>query len=1587
MNVPVARNWLKKRSLKSKKRGAGITQRHALFRPRLELLEERCVPATHIWTGAASDGLWSTAHNWEGDSQPATAEASIVLNFTDTGAGTITDDISGTLNIDQINFTAAGYILEAAAASSIGLTGISTPSISDTVGGNTLDSSFSIALTGTDTIQLSNGVDTIAGVISGTGQLVESGAGQLTLDGTNNYGGGTSVTGGTLQIGNDSAVGSGTLALGNGTTILAGGANHTLSNPITLTGSVTAGGSKNLAINGNIGGSGSLTVAVFGILTLGGNNSYTGGTDVDAFTLGVTSNSALGTGPLTLSNFANLETFSTPLTLNNPIVLKGTDLIQLANGFLTLSGLISGSGGLIAIPTALYPSANLILTSNNTYSGATTINGANVAIMGTQPNSPIIIPSSGGTLLGSGTVGPVNVNVAGFVEAATFNTSMVGPPLIPAILTTGNLQFVSGGLAATVNGLIPGTGYGQVRVNGSVDLGSGTSTLLVASSTKLLPSTQLKVIDNLGAIPISGFFAGLPEGSTFTDSAGNQFQITYKGGDGNDVVLTTAGTTFVVTNTADSGPGTLRQAILDANSNAGTHLIDFNIPGTGIQTIAPASALPTITGSVIINGTSQPGSSGKPIIEIDGANAGIGVNGFELSGGNDTLRGLIINRFNANGVLLDTNGQDAVDYCYVGTNAAGTTALSNFGNGILINGISDYTVSGNVISGNGGDGVLVQGAGGTQNSITGNLIGTNAAGTAGIGNNLDGLSIDNSTGIELNQNTISANGGNGLSLTGAGTTGFFLNEGNLIGTNSEGDQALGNGMNGIFVDGANDTILGNKYYNIFTVTYNVISGNAENGILIEGPDTTGTDVSRNYIGTNSAGTAALGNGLDGVLIDNAAGNLVGTLGNVISGNKENGVHILGTNSTNNVVANNWIGSDPEGKFAVGNLQNGIFIDNSPGNKLSYFEVGNYVLGNGANGILIQGTGASGNVVGANTIGIHNNQAIPNRQDGIRIDSASNNVIGGSNSLSNVRSNIISGNLGDGIHITGTGATGNTIQANGIGFGQNDNMFMAGNLHGIALDGIGIQSNIIGGTGDGDANAIKFNRAAGVAIFTSPVANMQNTGNLIIENIITDNAGLGIDLVSSSTYPIDDGVTPNTPGGPHDGANELQNFPVLISALPSHEPFTTIRGTLNSIPNTTFSIEIFGNQQPDPTGFGEGENDLGTTTCITDSQGNGTFMVDVAASASAPFITATATDPSNNNSEFSKSIRAKAPGVAGMASQNGQWWVATSNGSSLTNQLWATWNRHVTWVDVVTGDFNGDGLTDIAGRDKQTGNWWVGISNGSGFSTSLWTNWNPNVTWVDVKVGDFNGDGKSDIIGRVLQTGQWWVAQSNGSGFTNSPWATWNPMVTWVDVKVGDFNGDGKADITGRYLQAGSWWTGISNGSTLSTSMWAVWNPNVTWVDVNVGDFDGDGKSDITGRYLQAGSWWTAHSTGSSFTTSLWGMWNPGVTWADVKVGDFNGDGKDDIIGRWSQTGQWWVGISTASSFGNSLWSTWSTGVTWVDIQVGDFNGDGKSDITGRALQSGQWWTGVSNGSAFTTSLWATWSTAVSWVDVRSGDFA
>ncbi len=174
--------------------------------------------------------------------------------------------------------------------------------------------------------------------------------------------------------------------------------------------------------------------------------------------------------------------------------------------------------------------------------------------------------------------------------------------------------------------------------------------------------------------------------------------------------------TFIVLNTNDGGADSLRQAILDANASAGIRdTIAFNIPGAGVHTIRPLTALPTITDPVTIDGTTQPGSGGTPAIELDGSAATPGSDGLVITAGGSTVRGLIINRFRATnadgsgdgglGIILRTLGGNTIAGDYIGTDPTGTITdpdgtpgnaddLGNRGIGLFIDGSPDNTIGG-----------------------------------------------------------------------------------------------------------------------------------------------------------------------------------------------------------------------------------------------------------------------------------------------------------------------------------------------------------------------------------------------------------------------------------------------------------------------------------------------------------------------------------------------------------------------------------------------------------------------------------------------------------------------------------------------------------------------------------------------------------------------------------------------------------------------------------------------------------------------------------------------------------------------------
>ncbi|HEY6187997.1 MAG TPA: DUF4394 domain-containing protein [Pyrinomonadaceae bacterium] len=384
-----------------------------------------------------------------------------------------------------------------------------------------------------------------------------------------------------------------------------------------------------------------------------------------------------------------------------------------------------------------------------------------------------------------------------------------------------------------------------------------------------------------------------------------------------------AAANFTVINTNDSGAGSLRQAILDANANPGPDTIDFNIPGAGVQTITPATALPTITEAVLIDGYTQPGSAGNSqpdsdnavlLIEINGANAGANPC-LRISSGSSTVRGLVINRCGAAGIRLQAAGGNAINGNFIGTDPTGTIKRANTGNGIELASSPNNSIGGvtpnarNLISGNNTHGIAID-FNSPSNTVSGNFIGTNAAGTAILGNGFQGISIT-SSGNTIGGTTVGArnvvsgntNGG-GVTFSGSTATNNVV-QGNYIGTDALGTASVPN-SSGIFTLGAaSNNLIGGTVAG----ARNVISGNTLGLFLASTTGGINTRLEGNFIGTNAAGTAGIPNIL-GVYV---------TLGN--SGNRIGGT----APGAGNVIAFNAIGVDID-PGATGNpiLANSIF---------------------------------------------------------------------------------------------------------------------------------------------------------------------------------------------------------------------------------------------------------------------------------------------------------------------------------------------------------------------------------------------------------------------------------------------------------------------------------------------------------------------------------------------------------------------------------------------------------------------------------------------------------------------------------------
>jgi parallel beta-helix repeat protein len=595
-------------------------------------------------------------------------------------------------------------------------------------------------------------------------------------------------------------------------------------------------------------------------------------------------------------------------------------------------------------------------------------------------------------------------------------------------------------------------------------------------------------------------------------------------------------------------------------------------------------------------GTRKLGNNQDGILLFTGSSDNV-IGGNVISG-NDR-NGVVINSDtvdnNASGNVLLGN--------FIGLDATGLARLSNSAAGVFISNSpgfetgSDGTtipaypdvpgnlVANNVISGNDDAGVVLFGPGSQGNLVQGNLIGTDASGVktvdaagASLGNTRDGVFLDMAGGNTIGgataseANILAGNGGAGVTLFGVGATGNVV-EGNVIGVDRSGKIPMGNTKGGVSIDNAPGNVIGGTSPLPGAAPGNLISGNLGPGVEILGAGSRGNLVQGNLIGTDArAGVPSLANAGDGVFIDNASNNVIGSElpggRNVISGNIDYGVAIFSDQGLGgNLVLGDFIGIGADGVSATGNALGGVNINGSPNNTIGGLATADrdVISGNGGDGIGLLGPAATGNIIVGDYIGLGADGSLPvgNLLDGVRL-----NQVGPGN---NVSFDVISANLGAGLEVVGT-STAATIQGNVIGLDAATANGL-GNSYGVYLNGaVGVT---VGGTGPGSGNVISGN-SVGVVV-TASGAGLSNDaiqGNLIG----TDGLGTGVPMGTRQQYGIFLNGSPfNTVGGTTASARNVISGNTTAGILILNQIGSSATSALTAIdPNLNLDNQIQGN---------------------------------------------------------------------------------------------------------------------------------------------------------------------------------------------------------------------------------------------------------------------------------------------------------------------------------------------------------------------------------------------------------------------------
>jgi hypothetical protein len=636
----------------------------------------------------------------------------------------------------------------------------------------------------------------------------------------------------------------------------------------------------------------------------------------------------------------------------------------------------------------------------------------------------------------------------------------------------------------------------------------------------------------------------------------------------------------------------LREALRAVNNTGPGQTILFDLPH-GAQIFLTGTEY-LLQPNTVVDGDSISSRDGLPDVVINAPDILVPI---LVATDSNEFRNLAL--ANAMSFRGDDAHHNLVVNSYIGTDVDGRNPLNVDGGGVeLALGAHDNVIRANVIAGVGSPGsevpygVLLWG-GAHDNVIRGNRIGLN----------VDGVAVANGVGVAIYQ-----------------------------------------------VDGVsaqNNVIGGSKGAFSCEDPCNLIAGNFDAGVHIEGADATGNQVAGNAIGLGADLRTPIGNVLAGVRIaGGASGNVVGGDRpsilcegpcNVISAQYGYGVEIAGASTHDNAVRGNLIGN-AETAFGVPNRMAAVAVldgasSNTIGGERDEYCRGpcNEINGNAQEAVLVEGSGTADNRILGNIIGANERDSVPepNGTDGypaVAVRSgATRTIVGGDRpgTACTGPCNLIDANAFAGVLVAEAGTADNQIRGNDIG----RNIGNGG--PGILIDA-GATNTIVGGirpAGDctGPCSRIRRNKGPGVRVSGPGI------GNQVVANEIWGNDGISIDLAASDRNTTDH-VTPNDETDADEGPNGLLNFPVGVTAY--HDRWkdeTIVSGIVQGGDPRTVRVDLYATESVHPFGFGEGQYFLGSATIDNDA---GVFRKKVTLPPSAPFVSATVTDAFGSTSEFS-----------------------------------------------------------------------------------------------------------------------------------------------------------------------------------------------------------------------------------------------------------------------------------------------------------------------------------------------------------------